>query len=112
MILWIDDLRNPNQYNISNCLWLKNFNSAKKALLTHQSEIEEIHLDNDLGESEPNREGRDLFNILESMLYNGDMKKLKKIFIHTSNSSASRSMMTAKKIFLEKYNIIIKQNFY
>ena len=29
MILWIDDLRNPNQYNISNCLWLINFNSAQ-----------------------------------------------------------------------------------
>lgn len=113
MILWIDDLRDPINYNINkNYIWAKDFDSAKKAMSENQTIIKEIHFDNDLGEIKPNKEGKHLFSLLEYMLYNGEMKKLKRIYIHTSNSSAANSMMSAKNVFLEKYHIKIKRNYY
>ncbi len=103
-MLWVDDLRNPEEFVKGDWHWVKNSADAFKALQTNNYEI--VSLDNDLGEE---TEGKDIFNWIEQRLYWKDIElsKLKKIYVHSSNVAAVRQIMGAKAVMRSKYNIEI-----
>lgn len=103
-MLWVDDLRNPEEFVKGDWHWVKNSADAFNALKTNNYEI--VSLDNDLGEE---TEGKDIFNWIEQRLYWKDIElsKLKKIYVHSSNVAAVRQIMGAKAVMQSKYNIEI-----
>lgn len=113
MIVWIDDLRNPECYGYPEAIWLVS-NADYVAFLVdclHDgivNEIEEIHFDNDLGEV---LEGYDIFLSLEEDLFNGNFKGLKRVYVHTSNPAAAQKFMLAKESFL-RYGVEVIRNNY
>lgn len=109
-LLWIDDLRDPTNFidtnNYDEIVWSKNFDDALIDIKYFDYDV--IHLDNDLSD-ENDRQGKHLFNTIEEWLDNGLLKNLKKIIIHSDNSSAVRSMMLAKERMLDVYGVIVEQ---
>lgn len=103
-MLWVDDLRNPEEFVKGEWVWAKNSSEAFRELQTNKYEI--VSLDNDLGEDV---EGKDIFNWIEQRLYWKDIElsKLKKIYVHSSNVNAVKYIMNAKHIMRDKYNIEI-----
>lgn len=109
-IIWLDDMRDPKDYGVSNAIWYKT-SQAFCTMCTDKTLTEEvtaIHFDNDLGE-ESYGEGYDCFTAVESGLFFGYFTQLKNIFVHTSNPSAAEKFMVAKDVFKEKYKIEIKR---
>lgn len=89
--------------------WENNYDDAYTTLGTTNASI--IHLDNDLSDPE-DRQGKHLFNYIEYLLHEGRLESLKEVRIHSDNSSSVVSMMTAKDIFQEKYNVLVSQVIY
>ena len=48
MKVWLDDVRNPNNYNNNNWIWVKNVEDCIKILIHNPVEV--LSLDHDLGE--------------------------------------------------------------
>jgi hypothetical protein len=111
--IWLDDIHHPrvSPFHLESPQWIANGNDfidivdLMIADGTHNN-IDLISFDNDLGE-EYDIDGKYCFNYIESLLNDGYFKNLKTIVIHSDNSSAVNSMMAAKDIFKEKYNINI-----
>lgn len=109
-MLWIDDLRNPldfiniNQY--TSVKWEDTFEKGRAEVELDLYDV--IHLDNDLSD-EHDRQGKHIFDYIEELLYFGKIKKLKKIIIHSDNSSAVCYMMGAKTILNDKYGVEVSQ---
>lgn len=109
-MLWIDDLRNPNDFintaMYSSVTWKDTFEKGHTEVEYDLYDV--IHLDNDLSD-ENDRQGKHIFDYIEELLYFGKIKKLKKIVIHSDNSSAVRYMMGAKAILNDKYGVEVSQ---
>lgn len=113
VLLWVDDERLPMNF-------LPKLNQFKKILVAQDSKsammfidrdkerITHIHLDNDLGEE---KEGRDIFNTVESMVFFNELPVLESIAIHTSNPGAAESMMLAKQ-FLADMGVVLTRVHY
>jgi len=100
--LWVDDLRDPNDYVKGDWVWAKTSEEAFKHLSSNKFEV--LSLDNDLGEEV---EGKDIFNWIEERLYwnDIDLSKLKVIYVHSSNTNAVKYILNAKHIFWDRYKI-------
>ena len=110
MVLWLDDLRNPKDFNkdTTGWLWAKNSSEFMTILGIKRRDISEIHFDNDLGEEV---EGYTLFCQVEMLLMKSSMPNLKTIYVHSANPSARVKFNSAKNIFKEMYGIdIIMRN--
>lgn len=109
-LLWIDDLRNPaNFINIDEydtVTWMDTYDKGHSEVERDLYDV--IHLDNDLSD-EQDRQGKHILYYIEELLYYGRIKNLKKIVVHSDNSSAVASMMGAKHILKDKYDIQIIQ---
>lgn len=109
-MLWIDDLRNPNDFIDVNgytvVTWKDTFEKGQAEVELDLYDV--IHLDNDLSD-EKDRQGKHIFDYIEELLHFGKILKLKKIIIHSDNSSAVRYMMGAKAIFKDKYGVEVSQ---
>lgn len=103
-MLWVDDLRNPEEFVKGEWVWVKTSADAIKELQKNKYEV--VSLDNDLGEE---MEGKDIFNWIEQRLYWKDIEltKLKRIYVHSSNVGAVRYIMNARNIMRDKYKIEI-----
>ena len=116
MILWLDDIRNPADYGLSATYWFKSFKDFRKLFrIWHKSsfpKVTEIHLDHDLGDMEEDKTGYDALLLIEEMLYGGNLKSLKTIYVHTSNPSAATKMMSVKGIFRDKFGVEMKRSHY
>lgn len=114
-IIWLDDLRDPLDYGFDYCgdlRWHKTFTEFKDYISSAFNVlVEEIHLDHDLG-SDLDGTGYDALLLIEEMLYGGDLKSLKTIYVHTSNPSAATKMMSVKDIFRDKFGVDMKRNHY
>lgn len=112
MKIWLDDLRNPTLYNYNlkgQTFWAKNYTGFVEGLNKFKDVVEEISFDNDLGEE---KEGYDCFVLVEEMLYNNGLPKLKTIKVHTSNPSAAKKFMVAKESLQSRFNIdMIRVNY-
>lgn len=109
-VLWIDDLRDPNDFintwEYASVYWVDNYDAALLEL--NRDDYNIIHLDNDL--SDPyDRQGKHLFNEIEYKLHNGDLKSLSVIIVHSDNSSAVHSIMTAKENMKDRYGVTLQQ---
>ena len=116
IIIWLDDLRDPIEYGVPDAVWCK---SAKDLWDLYQwliltgriNEVVDIHFDNDLGIG---YDGYYCFTRLETLLHaahSRSFKKLKNIFVHTSNPSAAKKFMVAKESFKVCFDIdIIRMN--
>lgn len=109
--VWLDDLRDPflhiaDQKLAAEMLWFKDYDSAFVFITENAATIAELHLDNDLGDLQ-GREGKHLFNYIETLIEEGLMPELYFIQIHSSNSSAVGNIMSVKDIFKRKYNITL-----
>lgn len=91
MKLWIDDLRPAP----SGWAWAKTYDEARLALAS--GHVHTVSFDNDLG---PNsKEGWEIMNWLEEMVFLGTLPAPKDIKIHSANLPAKRRMqMAALKI--------------
>jgi hypothetical protein len=87
MRIYLDDARDT-PYG-----WSRTFTVADtiEALKTRQ--VEELSLDNDLGEGQP--EGYKVLDFLEQEVYNDPIFPLPKIIIHSSNASRVEYMFRA-----------------
>lgn len=97
MKLWLDDIF-PSRHSsfepaLTDWVWARNSVEFQSLLRLYESKLTTISFDNDLGEK---LEGRDCFGIVEQMLHDGKLKKLKTLIIHTSNPATGDSMMLAK----------------
>ena len=114
--IWLDDLRDPLDYGFDYCgdlYWYKTFTEFKDYLSSAFSVlVEEIHLDHDLGDMEEDKTGYDALLLIEEMLYGGNLKSLKTIYVHTSNPSAATKMMSVKDIFRDKFGVEMVRNHY
>lgn len=117
MIIWVDDLRCPDDYHVY-AAWVKSFSGFKSLLEKvefHYKEsgvgVEEIHLDHDLGD-DLDGTGYDALLLIEEKLYFGKIGSLKTIYIHTSNPSAAQKMMSVKDVFKENYGVDVVRNNY
>jgi hypothetical protein len=108
LTLWVDDLRNPCKLGMDeqNTVWVLDYFQALN-MLEKNNEFTVIHLDNDLGEHSP--EGKSVFSFIEYMLHENRLPQLKAVFIHSDNASAVRSMLSAKDVFKEKYDVHVEQ---
>lgn len=107
-ILWVDDLRDPYVFmNFKqDVTWAKTYESAIKILTNEDFDI--IYLDNDLG-NEDGFQGKHVFNYIEELLYFKKQCDLTMIYIHSDNSSAVRTMLSAKDNIKIKYNVDMEQ---
>lgn len=98
--LWIDDLRNPEKYNIKNVIWVKNYNDAIKQINT--GNVTWISFDHDLGEE---KSGYDIAKHIEELVYNKKIP-MPEWQIHSANppgkSSIEKAMKSAER-FNEQY---------
>lgn len=109
--VWLDDLRDPflhiaDQNVAAEMIWFKDYDSAFVFITENAASIAELHLDNDLGDP-AGREGKHLFNYVETLIHEGLMPELHFIQIHSSNSSSVNNIMSAKDIFRDKYGITL-----
>ena len=113
--IWLDDLRDPLDHGFDYCgdlRWHKTFTEFKDYISSALNIlVEEIHLDHDLG-SDLDGTGYDALLLIEEMLYGGDLKSLKTIYVHTSNPSAATKMMSVKDIFRGKFGVEMVRNHY
>lgn len=113
-IIWLDDLRDPKDYGYPEALWIKNSQDFEGYLLSALDERispEELHLDNDLGE-ESYGEGYDAFLSVENLLHKGELKSIKRIYVHSSNPSAVHKFMLAKESLKTHFGIDMIRNQY
>ena len=112
--LWIDDNRDPQLFigndpteDLNNIIWKKTFDSALEDLRSNESKITHIDFDNDLGEKRDSCEGKDLFYLVELMLSEGKLRKLKSIRFHSDDTTGVIiNQISPEKIILkEKYGI-------
>lgn len=114
MIVWLDDIRDPVKYGYPGALWIKNsqdFNGYMLSALDERINITEIHFDNDLGELSDG-EGYDCFVTVENLLYSGELKDLKRIYVHSSNPSAVHKFMLAARAIKYHFGIDVLRNQY
>jgi len=113
-IIWLDDIRDPVKYGKPEALWIKTSQDFENYLLSMLDERilpEEINFDNDLGEDSVG-EGYDCFLSIEKLLHEGELKSLKKIYVHSSNPSAVHKFMLAARSFKHHFGIdIIRQQY-
>lgn len=111
MKLWLDDIFPPTvssiQPDAKDWLWVKNYDAFVKAIEAHEGEIELISYDNDLGEE---KEGKHCFNMMESILHDGYLANLKRVILHSDNSSAVNSLLTAKDSLDRYFNISLERH--
>lgn len=109
-MLWIDDIRNPSDFidmgTYNSVTWRDTYETGHAEVVHDLYDV--IHLDNDLSD-EYDRQGKHIFDHIEELLYFGKINKLKKIIIHSDNSSAVRYMMGAKLILNDRYGIVVTQ---
>lgn len=103
VLLWVDDERLPMNFlsglsKFKKVLVAKDTKSAMMFIDRDKEIITHIHLDNDLGEQ---KEGRDIFNTIEAMVFFKDFPTLESIAVHTSNPAAADSMMSAKQFLAD-----------
>lgn len=103
VLLWVDDERLPMNFlpelnQFKKVLVAKDTKSAMMFIGRDKEIITHIHLDNDLGEE---KEGRDIFNTVESMVFFGELPALEGVAVHTSNPGAAESMMSAKQFLAD-----------
>lgn len=113
-VIWLDDIRDPVKYGYPDAIWIKNAQDFSQYLLSALDErifIEEIHFDNDLGE-ESQGEGYDCFLAVENLLHNGELKSLRKIYVHSSNPSAVHKFMLAARGLKYHFGIDVIRNQY
>lgn len=112
--LWVDDCRDPVIFigadpleDLNKIVWKKTFDAALEALRINESKITHIDFDNDLGEKEKGKEGRDLFIIVENLLSEGKLKKLKRIRFHSDDTTGIvlEKVRPEKDFLKEKYGI-------
>jgi len=105
--LWLDDVRDPNNFDMQGAVWIKNFQDFEDTL-THliwdmtDDNIVHISFDNDLGEE---KEGYHGFCILEEYLHMGYFEGLKKVTVHSSNPSAVHKFMLASRTFKAHFDV-------
>ena len=113
--IWLDDLRDPLDYGLDYSQivhWDKSFSEFKSRIQDfHKSLVDAIHLDHDLGLEEDGT-GYDALLLIEEMLYNEELPLLKVLYIHTSNPSAARKMMSVKDVFRDKFGVKVLRNNY
>lgn len=114
MRIWLDDLRDPEDYGYPDAIWVKNAIDFKLQLIDcllmddEGDSLVAIHFDNDIGEK---TEGYHLFLKVEELIHAGKFKGLKEIFVHTSNSGAAQKFMLAKD-GLARYDVNIIRKYY
>ncbi|ASV44248.1 hypothetical protein PBI_SCTP2_233 [Salicola phage SCTP-2] len=106
-VLWVDDIRDPDDYaSFKGCdvTWVKNYNRAIEEINTGM--FDTICLDNDLGEE---KEGVDIFNYIEEHLFNYSsfIQNLNCVYIHTSNTSARKTMLSACENLDRRFGVFI-----
>lgn len=113
MQLWLDDIHSPSAspLHLDSPQWISNgrdFIDIVDLMISDGSHtnVDLISFDNDLGD-ENDIDGKYCFNYIESLLNDGYFKNVRTIVIHSDNSSAVNSMLSAKDIFKDKYNINI-----
>lgn len=108
-LLWIDDLRIPSDFidlkKYDSVLWATTFDEGISYI---EQDFQTIHLDNDLSDAD-DRQGKHIFNRIEEYLNDGKLPNLKQIIIHSDNSSAVSSMMGAKDLLKDKYDVRVTQ---
>lgn len=112
--LWVDDLRDPEKFlqdkkYLEGVIWAKTYFTAVEFIKSHEEHINVIHLDNDLGEE---KEGKHIFNLVETMLNDGKFPNLLEIIVHSSNYPASNNIMSAKDIIWDKYKVKLSRTIY
>lgn len=106
--VWVDDLRNPDDFGHPYCTWCKTSQDFKNLVADFGEYFFEIHLDNDLGED--SEEGYDLFCFIEEKMYTeGLFKNLKTIYVHTANPSAGSKFVSAAVGMYGKFKINVKR---
>ena len=88
MIVYIDDIRDPARFLPGvEVVWIKEFWEARNFIFDHNTEITEIHFDNQL--DDPNYTGMDIFTMVAFDCMWGDKNQdwpvLSKIYLHTSD---------------------------
>lgn len=109
MNIWLDDLRDPKDYGIHNVIWVKSFSEFKEAIRVESPQL--LYLDHDLG-NDADGTGYDAFCLVEWMLHQGKLENLMCIYIHSSNSGGVTKMLSADKVFMQKYGVMIKRGHY
>lgn len=117
MIVWLDDIRNPEDYGVYEALWYKTSQDLMKSLIFNDKfkgyrNVKEWHFDNDLGE-ESEEDGYSCFLELEKRLYSDEkFQVIPTIFVHTSNPSAGSKFMLASKNLMQRFNVQMIKKFY
>lgn len=111
--LWLDDIHShkASAVPLEHPIWVVNGNDFIDTidLMISDGSAEKIDLisfDNDLGD-EAAISGVDCFNYVECLLHEGHLSQLRTIIVHSDNSSAVNTFMSAVDIFKERYNIVI-----
>lgn len=111
--LWLDDIHShkASAVPLDHPIWVVNGNDFIDTvdLMISDGSSEKIDLisfDNDLGD-EAAISGVDCFNYVECLLNEGHLSQLRTIIVHSDNSSAVNTFMSAVDIFKERYNIVI-----
>lgn len=89
--LFLDDVRDPEDYKIQDVLWVKNYKDAVDQLKT--GKVTWISFDHDLGEG---KSGYDVAKYIEKGVFNGDIP-CPEWQIHSSNPKGRRDIEMAMK---------------
>lgn len=94
--IFLDDIRQaPKDW-----ILVRNVHELKQYFLNDEYKISEISLDHDLGDGELT--GYNFLNWLEEKVYNGEIKQIPIIKLHTANPVGHKNMLLAIKN-IEKY---------
>lgn len=116
LIIFIDDIRNPEQFLGSECpvdiVWIKNYPDAVDYLLENQATITEVHLDQYLGD-DPMHLGSNLLELIRMHLdFDHKFKEVKKIYLHSSDSSIIDDLIEIHGDFFKSQNVELIDNHY